>query len=592
MHDGQFAAPDHENAPAGTPRGTGSLSDSAAWLRRADRCHSNGNLAEALACYRKAIRLQPDLYEAYYNAGLIYQSMNRTAQSSTCYRKALELNPDLPQAHNNLGRLHLDAGRTDAAASCFLEAIRRQPDFAEAHFNLGEVLRGLRRPQEAIPAFQTALRLKPSLVGAWNNLGNLLRDGGDLSGAAECFREVVRLRPDMHEGHYNLGSTLKDTGDPQSAVTHLETARRLNPRHAESWNNLGLAHKIQGDWDEALSCFAESIRLKPDLAAAYWNRSFVHLLHGRFREGWQDYEWRFRLPTWRRIYPYPPRRPRWDGTADPNLTVLVHDEQGLGDTLQFVRYLPEVRRRCGRVILETRRELIPLLKDSAGVDAIVARPEDERTPGVTADLHVPLMSLPLIFGTTGDTVPAEIPYIRPDALKSSAWGARIDGPGLKVGLVWAGRPEHQNDHNRSCRLDTFLPLSRVPGVRLYSLQKGPAESQIADSALRDAIVHLGPELLDFSDTAAALSHLDLLVSVDTSVAHLAGAMARPVWVLLPPIPDWRWMLDREDSPWYPTVRLFRRAADQGWDAVMARVALQLREVGRERPNEQRDQTHR
>jgi hypothetical protein len=163
---------------------------------------------------------------------------------------------------------------------------------------------------------------------------------------------------------------------------------------------------------------------------------------------------------------------------------------------------------------------------------------------------------------------------------------------LKVGLVWAGRPEHQNDHNRSCRLDTFLPLSRVPGVRLYSLQKGPAESQIADSALRDAIVHLGPELLDFSDTAAALAHLDLLVSVDTSVAHLAGAMARPVWVLLPPIPDWRWMLDREDSPWYPTVRLFRRAADQGWDAVMARVALQLREVGRERPNEQRDQTHR
>ena len=180
------------------------------------------------------------------------------------------------------------------------------------------------------------------------------------------------------------------------------------------------------------------------------------------------------------------------GPPDPNLTVLVHDEQGLGDTLQFVRYLPEVRRRCGRVILETRRELIPLLKDSAGVDAIVARPEDERTPGVTADLHVPLMSLPLIFGTTGDTVPAEIPYIRPDPLKSSAWGARIDGPGLKVGLVWAGRPEHQNDHNRSCRLDTFLPLSRVPGVRLYSLQKGPAESQIADSALRDAIVHLGP----------------------------------------------------------------------------------------------------
>ena len=360
------------------------------------------------------------------------------------------------------------------------------------------------------------------------------------------------------------------------AAAHLQDAIRLKPGHAESWNNLALVHKNEAEWDKAIACFGESIRLKSDLAAAYWNRSFVHLLHGRFREGWQDYEWRFRLPNWRRIYPYRPRQPRWDGTADPNLTVLVHDEQGLGDTLQFVRYLPEVRRRCGRVILETRRELIPLLKDSAGIDEIVARPEDERMPGVTADLHVPLMSLPLIFGTTGDTVPAEVPYIRPDALKSSAWAARIDGPGLKVGLVWAGRPEHQNDRNRSCRLETFLPLARIPGVRLYSLQKGPAESQIADSALRDAIVHLGPELHDFSDTAAALSHLDLLVSVDTSVAHLAGAMARPVWVLLPNIPDWRWMLDRDDSPWYPTMRLFRQTGISTWSPLADKVAAELR----------------
>jgi hypothetical protein len=196
-------------------------------------------------------------------------------------------------------------------------------------------------------------------------------------------------------------------------------------------------------------------------------------------------------------------------------------------------------------------------------------------PGVTADLHVPLMSLPFIFGTTGDTVPAEVPYIRPDALRSSAWAARIDGPGLKVGLVWAGRPEHQNDRNRSCRLETFLPLARIPGVRLYSLQKGPAESQIGDSALRDAIVHLGPELHDFSDTAAALSRLDLLVSVDTSVAHLAGAMARQVWVLLPAIPDWRWMLDREDSPWYPTMRLFRRHASRDWNSVVDSIRLEI-----------------
>ena len=188
----------------------------------------------------------------------------------------------------------------------------------------------------------------------------------------------------------------------------------------------------------------------------------------------------------------------------------------------------------------------------------------------------PVVSLPHLFGTTADTVPAEVPYIRPDPRKSSAWAARMEGPGLKVGLVWAGRPEHQNDRNRSCRLDTFLPLTRVPGVRLYSLQKGLAESQIGDSSMREAIVHLGPDLHDFADTAAALSHLDLLVSVDTSVAHLAGAMARPVWVLLPQIPDWRWMLDRDDSPWYPTMRLFRQTRSRTMSQLAGRIATELR----------------
>ena len=508
--------------------------------------------------------------------GSFISPVRQPSQASAFYRRALQVKPDLAPAWNNLGRIHVDAGELEPAADCFLRAIRLKPDFAEAHFNLGEVLRTRQKQREAIEAYRMALRLNPTLVGAWNNLGNLLRDGGDPIGAAECFREVVGLRPDLHEGHYNLGSTLKDIGRAPEAAACLCEAIRLQPGHAESWNNLALVHKNEAEWDKAIACFGESIRLKSDLAAAYWNRSFVHLLRGRFREGWQDYEWRFQLPNWRRIYPYRPRQPRWDGTADPNLTILVHDEQGLGDTLQFVRYLPEVRRRCGRVILETRRELIPLLKDSVGIDEIVARPEDERMPGVTADLHVPLMSLPFIFGTTGDTVPAEVPYIRPDALRSSAWAARIDGPGLKVGLVWAGRPEHQNDRNRSCRLETFLPLARIPGVRLYSLQKGPAESQIANSALRDAIVHLGPELHDFSDTAAALSHLDLLVSVDTSVAHLAGAMARPVWVLLPHIPDWRWMLDREDSPWYPTMRLLRKTGISTWSPLADKVAAELR----------------
>ncbi len=546
-----------------------------AWLRQADAHHTAGRLGDALVCYSEALRQNPGLYEACYNTGLIYQSIRQPSQASAFYRRALQVKPDLAPAWNNLGRIHVDAGELEPAADCFLRAIRMKPNFAEAHFNLGEVLRTRQKQREAIEAYRMALRLSPTLVGAWNNLGNLLRDGGDLIGAAECFREVVRLRPDLHEGHYNLGSTLKDMDQAPEAASCLREAVLLQPEHAESWNNLALVHKNAAEWEKAIACFGESIRLKSDLAAAYWNRSFVHLLHGRFREGWQDYEWRFRLPNWRRIYPYRPRQPRWDGATDPSLTILVHDEQGLGDTLQFVRYLPEVKRRCGRVILETRRELIPLLAGNLAVDEIVARPDDEQAPGPAADRYVPLMSLPHLFGTTADTVPAEVPYIRPDPRRSSAWAERMEGPGLKVGLVWAGRPEHQNDRNRSFRLDTFLPLARIPGVRLYSLQKGTAESQIADSALRDAIVPLGPELHDFSDTAAALSHLDLLVSVDTSVAHLAGAMARPVWVLLPNIPDWRWMLELDRSPWYPTMRLFRRRANRDWNAVVDSIRMEI-----------------
>jgi tetratricopeptide (TPR) repeat protein len=557
-------------------RSTPETSDGpAGWLQLADAHHNAGRLDEALACYQNAIRQDPGLYEACYNAGLVYQSRQQTAQAAACYRRALQLKPNLAPAWNNLGQLHVDAGELDPAADCFLRAIRLKPDFAEPRFNLGEVLRARRRPREAIEAYRGALRLNPSLVGAWNNLGNLLRDGGELADAAECFREVIRLRPDLPEGLYNLGSALKDLGQSAEAVAHLQDAIRINPGHAESWNNLALVFKNEAEWDQALSCFSESIRLKHDLAAAYWNRSFVHLLHGRFREGWQDYEWRFRLPNWQRIYPFRPSQPRWDGTVDRTRTILVHDEQGLGDTLQFVRYLPEVKRRCGRVILETRRELIPLLQESPGVDVIVARPENEGTPETTADCHVPLLSLPPMFGTTLATIPAHVPYIRPDARKSVAWADRIDGPGLKVGLVWAGRPEHQNDRKRSCRLEVFRPLTWIPGLKLFSLQKGPAETQIQNCVFNGAIVHLGPDLHDFADTAAAIARLDLLISVDTSVAHLAGAMARPTWVLLPTIPDWRWLLDRDDSPWYPTIRLFRQPRGGDWAAVVEKIAAEL-----------------
>jgi tetratricopeptide (TPR) repeat protein len=573
-------------------RGTGDNAHAIAWYRRAidvspqpaeayfklGCCyHDQQELNRAADSYRRAIAAQPDFVEAYYNAGRVYQDMGRMPEAVQCYRTAIDLKPDLAQAHNNLGQIHLSAGETQQAIDCFQRALQGKSDFAEPHFNLAEAFRLLKHPTEAAAHYKAALRLNPSLFGAWNNLGNLLRDQGDLTAAAECFHQVVRLQPDLPEGHYNLGSALKDTGDLEQAVASLRQSLRLQPHHAESWNNLALAYKTRGQFDKALTYFSQALRLKDDLAEAHWNRSFVYLLQGSFEHGWQDFEWRFRLPKWQLAYPFRQPLPRWNGACDPGLRILVHDEQGLGDTLQFVRYLPLVKARCHTVILETRRELIGLLQHVAGADAVVERPSSDR-PFTGADCHAPLLSLPMIFGTRPETIPAGVPYIRPEPRKESLWQERLSCPGTNVGIVWAGRPEHQNDRNRSCRLEQFARLAEIPGVRLIGLQKGPAASQADETALARRVLNLGGELQDFADTAALISHLDLIISVDTAVVHLAGAMGKPVWVLLPFVPDWRWMLNREDSPWYPTMRLFRQHRPGDWPDVFDRLAAALQSM--------------
>lgn len=543
-------------------------------FRMASCCHDDGRLNEALAGYLKAAQLQPDLVEAHYNAGLVLQGLGRPAMAAACYRNALQIRSDFAAAHNNLGQIHLGCGQLEQAIACFQQALQHQPDFAEPHFNLGEALRALKRAAAAADHYRIAAELKPRMVEAWNNLGALLKDRGDLREAMRCYRRVVALRPDLAEGYYNLGSALKDAGESTAAVQNLMQALKLRRDYPEAWNNLGLAYKGLAEYQRSLECLSEAARLNPDLVEAHWNRSSLMLLQGQFEEGFEEYEWRFRLPKWQRIYPFRHRLPRWNGTPDPNCRVLVHDEQGLGDTLQFVRYLPLVKERCGKVILEIQPPLLDLLRDLPGADQIVARPAKDGPQAMDADCYAPLMSLPRIFGARTDSIHAVVPYVWADLLKSVQWNKRLDRTTFNVGIVWAGRPEHQNDAKRSCPLRHFLPLSRIPGIRLFSLQKGPGASQIADH--QEAwIVDLDPELNDFTDTAAVVSQLDLVLSVDTAVAHLAGAMGRPVWVLLPFVPDWRWLLDRDDSPWYPTMRLFRQPRDGDWVTVMERIESEL-----------------
>jgi hypothetical protein len=333
-----------------------------------------------------------------------------------------------------------------------------------------------------------------------------------------------------------------------------------------------------GRYEEAMPCLERAIGLRPDLAIIHWNRAIALLLEGRLTEGWAEAEWRFAYtPALRRDFP----QPAWDGRSDlAGRTILLHAEQGLGDAIQFCRYAPMVAARGGgdRVVLECQPELAALLTTAPGVAQVVRRGD----PLPPFELHCPLLSLPHRFGTTLATIPAAVPYLTPDPDKVRAWQSRLaaDGPGRKVGLAWAGSPGHANDRQRSCRLSDFAPLANVPGVTFYSLQLGPTGEQATNPPPGLRLLDPTADLRNFADTAALVANLDLVISVDTAVVHLAGALAKPTWVLLPFNPDWRWLRDREDSPWYPTMRLFRQSERGNWKSTIERVASELRELQR------------
>ncbi|UCD82315.1 MAG: tetratricopeptide repeat protein [Desulfobacterales bacterium] len=544
------------------------------------------NYEEAIVYYLQAVRLKPDFFEACYNAGLAYQALGKSEEAIAWYERTLHLKPDVAEAFNNLGQVLRETGKSDRAQVCFLEAIRLKPDFAESYFNLADLQYRKGQSEAAEENFTRALHFKPHMIEALNNLGNLYKDCGNLNAAIENYRRVIRLNPQLAEAYYNLGSALRLQGRFCEAIDIFKQTLRLKPDYAEAYNNLALSYKNQGLLDPAVHHFTRALQISPDLAEAHWNRSFTYLLQGDFARGWEDYEWRFKQPGWKTIYPFRYDKPRWEGMPARDKTIFVHDEQGLGDTLQFVRYLPWVKARCGTVILETRKSLMQLLNGFPGVDELVERSTDG-DPGVAFDYYVPLLSLPAIFRTTAKNIPDQVPYLDVNPAKAEYWRHRLErsADSLKIGIVWAGRPLHTNDRNRSCRLDQFAGLIEIPGITLYGLQKGPAADQAKRCSFQQKFVNWGEEFEDFSDTAAAVACLDLVISVDTSVAHLAGALAKPVWVLLPFIPDWRWMMDRPDSPWYPTMRLFRQKKPSAWDETFLRVEDELRRVAQESAQE-------
>jgi tetratricopeptide (TPR) repeat protein len=526
---------------------------------------------EALASYEQTILIQPDFAKTYNNKGIIFQKLGRLNEAMESFKHAVKLQHDYFEAHYNLGNVFQEQGIFDEALSCYEEALALNPDHIEAYFQKGFVLQELGRYEEAYNCFKKVLVIKHDDIDTLNNLGFVLMELGRYEESGENLKKAISIKPDFAGAYNNLGLTLQAQGRLSEAAASYEKAISLKPGYADAYSNLGTALKAQGMFEQALIQYEKAVSLVPDFADAHFNKSVILLLKGRFNEGWAEYEWRLRMKGRR---PRSFAQPRWDGASLKGKTILVYDEQGYGDTFQFLRYLPLIKAKGGYIIFEChKKHYRKLLQRIKWIDKII---EWSREPSVQFDVHVPLASLPKIFNTTLSTIPADVPYITAEPALVEKWKAKMSSDShFKIGIVWAGSTGHKEDRARSCSLADLLALTKVKGISLYSLQKGNRAEQALEPPVGMNIINLDMELNDFADTAAVIENLDLVVSVDTAVAHLAGALARPVWTLLPFVPDWRWLLEREDSPWYPTMRLFRQPKPYNWKAVMERVAGEL-----------------
>ena len=497
----------------------------------------SGRLAEAVASYDAAVRLRPDYASALSNRGTALSRLGQSAEALASLDRAIALQPDVAEMHTNRGMALADLGREPEALAAHARAIVLRPDYAQANSNRGTVLLALGRPEEALASFDCA----------------------------------VALRPDIAELHSNRGNALRDVGQPEAAVAAHTRAIGLRPHHAEAHCNLARALIDLNHYAPAVASLDRALALKPGFAEARMNRAVIDLVQGRLAEGFSGYEARWQTQAFtrgRRGF----AQPQWQGEALAGRTLLLHAEQGFGDAIQFSRYVSLVAARAdGPVLFEVARPLLALFEGRFPGVRLLARGE----PLPPFAVQCPLLSLPHVFGTDLAGVPASAGYVRADPVRAAQWRNRLVPAGSpRVGLVWSGDPKHANDRSRSLALSRLLPLARS-GARLFALQPQVRDADRAVLAATPAIPDLGREFADFADTAAAISALDLVICVDTSVAHLAAAMGKPTWVLLPFCPDWRWLLGRDDSPWYPTLRLFRQPARGDWDSVLGRVQAAL-----------------
>jgi tetratricopeptide (TPR) repeat protein len=584
-----------------------------AWLNRGSALLGLRRFAEAVASYDRALALRPDYAEAHSNRGSALNGLGRHQEALASCDRALAVRADYPEALLSRGNALRDLKQFDGAMQSYDAALALQPDyvealcnravalcdfkrfeealancdralalrphFAEAHSNRGNALMGLEGFEEALASYDRAVALQPNFAEAYANRGGALHSLNRFVEALAVYDHAVALMPSRAETHYNRANVLYGLKRFDEALAGYDRALALRPNYVEPLTNRGVTFHDLGRFDEAVASYDRVRLVQSDYADAHYNEALCRLLTGDLRRGFEKLEWRWeteQLGHGKRNF----SQPLWTGAENlAGKTILLHAEQGFGDTIQFCRYAPLVAARGAQIVLEVQaplRRLMPTLPCPA---QIIVR--DEPLPDF--DLHCPLLSLPRSFATELATVPGETPYLQASADAVADWRERLElklgGKAVpRIGIAWSGRPTHKNDHNRSIALDFFLQIFAGVDARVVSLQREVRGADAPALQAHNDVVHFGEELEDFSDTAALIENLDLVVAVDTSVVHLAGALGKPVWVLLPFMPDWRWLLDRDDSPWYPSARLFRQDEARAWDSVIMGVNAALRDL--------------
>lgn len=532
--------------------------------------HQRHNHADAASLLDKALDLAPADAVCWSNRGLVAAALGQHREARRCYTQALQLDSGFADARNNLGVTFQALGELEGAVHQYRQALVLNPSLVDAHLNLGTVLTRLERYDEALACYEQALTFDPHSAEAHFNAGNALTAKGDSLAAIERFRRAIELQPSFAKAHINLGSATGKLGNYAEAEQHYRQAVAINP-NPTNLVCLGGSLGAQGKLDEEEVFYRRALQIDPNYVDAHQNLAWTLLKRGDYAQGWAEYAKRWRPGDYAAIAVE--GLTEWRGEPLDGRSILLVGDQGFGDQLQFLRYARVLENLGATVDVCVREPLLPLAQRVPGV----RRAWSGKVEG-QYDFWAPLMSVPSCVGTELNTIPAEVPYVFADAAKVERWRERVNqaaGTRRKIGLVWAGSPTFGNDRYRSMQFADLAPLGQLDGIAWFSLQKGPAQAQLADAPTDFQPFDFTGELTDFTETAALVMNLDMVIAVDTGVAHLCGALGKPVWVLLPANSDWRWLENRSDSPWYPTARLFRQAVLGDWAPLVASVVRTL-----------------